>query len=159
MNVVFLDYDGVVNTAMWDDNGIDCRFNFPSDNKVNNFQAVQWVSEFCERYNYDIVVTSTWRVYDNYIECLRNGGLRGGIAVLGRTPEIHGGTRGDEVMAYLQEHTEIDNFIIFDDYSDMGCLSDHLILCDTRVGFGMPEFYKALELHTRMQLEKERTKF
>lgn len=54
MNVLFLDYDGVVNTPMWDDDGKRCTFNFPSDNKVNNFQCVQWVSEFCQRYDYKI---------------------------------------------------------------------------------------------------------
>ena len=61
--VVFLDYDqdGVVNTSMWNGKGTRCTYNFPSDNKVNNFQAVQWLSEACQKFHYDIVVTSTWR--------------------------------------------------------------------------------------------------
>ena len=64
MNVVFLDFDGVVNTPWWsrDESGdLKCKYNFPFDGKVNNWQAVQWVSEFCEKYNYDIVISSTWR--------------------------------------------------------------------------------------------------
>ena len=59
MNVVFLDYDGVVNTPMWDADGKHCRFNYSRDNKVNNFQAVSWLNRLYEDYKYDIVVTST----------------------------------------------------------------------------------------------------
>ncbi len=72
----FLDYDGIVNTPLWSADGKKCTFGYPFDNKVNNFQCVQWVSEFCEKYNYSIVVSSTWRLHNNYQECLQNGGLR-----------------------------------------------------------------------------------
>ena len=36
MNIVFLDYDGVVNTLMFDGENENPYFNFPEDNKVNN---------------------------------------------------------------------------------------------------------------------------
>ena len=68
--VLFLDYDGVVNTLMWNDKGTRVSYNFPKDNKVNNFQAVQWVSEFCLKCKYDIVVTSSWREDSNYKELI-----------------------------------------------------------------------------------------
>ena len=103
MNVLFLDYDGVVNTLMWDDVGKHCRFNHSRDNKVNNFQAVQWVSKFCREYGYDVVVTSTWRFEDNYKDCLINGGLWDGIQILGRTPYVSNGNRGDEIQKYLED--------------------------------------------------------
>ena len=56
LNVVFLDYDGVVNTPMWElrDGKWKYRHHQTYDGKVNNQQAVQWVSEFCEKYGYDI---------------------------------------------------------------------------------------------------------
>ena len=54
--VLFLDYDGVVNTMMWSDDGKHCGYNFPSHNRVNNFQAVQWISDFCIKYKFDIIV-------------------------------------------------------------------------------------------------------
>ena len=149
MNVVFLDYDGVVNTPMWSDDGKHCRYGMPSDNKVNNFQCVQWVSEFCQKYGYSIVVTSTWRMDNNYIECLKNGGLRDGIEVIGKTPILNGKTRGEEIKAFLSTHPEVDKFIIFDDESDMDDLKDHLILCDTAKGFGLTEFTKAERFHKK----------
>lgn len=149
-NVVFLDYDGVVNTPMWSPDGKICSFGFPSDNKVNNFQCVQWVSEFCQKYGYSIVVSSTWRFDSNYKDCLINGGLRSGIEILGRTPCMHGETRGAEIKQYMLEHPEIANFLIFDDETDMDDLIDHLVKCDSSIGFGENELHRAEILHEKM---------
>ena len=116
--VIFLDYDGVVNTPMWNEKGTSCRYGWPSDGKVNNFQAVQWVSEACKKFHYDIVVTSTWRLSEDYKECLINGGLREGIEILGKTDHLtvpEGWSRGHEIQKYLDEHPEINYFMILDD--------------------------------------------
>ena len=149
MNIVFLDYDGVVNTLMWDECGKKCGFNYPDDNMVNNFQAVQWVSEFCEKNGYCIVVTSSWRLQDNYIDCLNNGGLRDSVPVIGNTPYLRSSNRAEEIKQYLQTHPEIENYIIIDDLDEMESLSDHLILCNPDVGFGVSEYKKAVEMHKR----------
>lgn len=137
MNVIFLDYDGVVNTPMWDPDGKSCRFNFPSDGSVNNFQAVQWLSEFCQRFQYDIVVSSSWRTHPNYKECLINGGLRDGICILGRTPFLHGSDRGAEIKKWLEDHNRVENYIILDDdvFGDFPKLHHHhVVQCETSVG-------------------------
>ena len=147
MNVLFLDYDGVVNTPMWDDTGKNCRFNHSGDNKVNNFQAVQRVSKFCKECGYAIVVTSTWRFENNYKDCLVNGGLWDDIQILGQTPYVSTGNRGDEIQKYLEEHPEVENFLIFDDDSDMGDLLDHLIKTDSTFGFSMYNYDAAVQLH------------
>ena len=148
MNVIFLDYDGVVNTPIWNNDGTKCQFGMPKDNKVNNFQAVQWVSEFCQKYDYSIVISSSWRTCPNYKECLINGGLRQGIDILGRTEAINSvWERGIEIQHYLDEHPEITNFLIFDDENDMGDLIDHLVRCDANIGFVINEYEKACILH------------
>ena len=118
---MFLDYDGVVNISMWNEKGTKRCFGYPEDGRVNHFQAVQWVSEFCERGHYDIVVTSTWKKYPNYGECLRNGGLRQGIEILGKTEDLshERKRRGDEIKLYLDEHPEIRYYVIVDDIDDM----------------------------------------
>lgn len=137
--VLFLDYDGVVNTPMWNDAGTRCKFNFPSDNKVNNFQAVQWVSEFCNRFHYNIVVTSTWRRHHNYVDCLKNGGLRSGIEILGKTDDTYSLTRtcrGDEIKHYIDQHPQIKFYLIVDDEDDMlPEQANHFVKTDTVVGF------------------------
>lgn len=167
MNIVFLDYDGVVNTPQWQhiDGKWICRYSFPSDNKVNDTQALQWVSEFCEKYDYSIVVSSTWRYNDNYKECLRNAGLRNCIKVLGKTPISLGHGRGDEIGQWLSEHPDIQNYLIFDDDSDMGEHIGHLVKCTSSAGFREEEFKEAEKLHKKYfeqrlnevdKIEKER---
>lgn len=139
----------MVNTPMWSEKETRCLYAFPKDNKVNNFQAVQWVSEFCQKYNYSIVVTSTWRLEENYAECLKIGGLRDDTLIYGRTPCVPCGCRGDEIQKYLKDHPDIKNFVIFDDENDIGDLESHLVHCDPFNGFGENEFYEAISLHNR----------
>jgi len=135
---------------MWNDKGTVCSYGFPKQGKVNNFQAVQWVSEACQKFGYDIVVTSTWRLHDNYKECLINGGLRSGIEILGHTPRFSGQSRGAEIKAYLEEHPEITYYVIVDDEEDMLPEQfDHFICTDGNVGFGLTDFCKFERIYTK----------
>lgn len=134
--VLFLDYDGVVNTPIWNDKGTKARFNFPKDGKVNNFQAVCWLNDFCKRYKFDIVVSSTWREYPNYEECLRNGGLHKDIKILGSTPILPSRMRGKEIDMYLSEHPEIKYYLIVDDDDDLlDYQKSHFVKTNMMVGF------------------------
>ena len=185
MNILFLDYDGVVNTPQWRPHPADpsrmlCTYNFPSDNKVNDFQCVQWISEFCQKYNYHIVVTSSWRWEYNYKECLINGGLRQGIEILGKTPDYSrycGATRGDEIQAWLDiYHEENINFLIVDDTCEEDLevhkidyenkkiveldkfqtlkLQDRFIQTNTLIGFREPSFHYAEQFHQAFNANK-----
>lgn len=152
MKVVFLDYDGVVNTLWWGKKEGKYRFRFgtPSDGKVNNEQAVQWVSEFCALNGYSIVVSSTWRYSDNYADCLRNAGLRPEVKIVGRTPALPEMERGDEIGRYLEEHPEVTEYLIFDDDGDMGSHQKHLVKCNTYRGFGYDEFRQAEAIRRKL---------
>lgn len=135
---------------MWNEKGTSCNYGWPSDGKVNNFQAVQWLSEACQKFDYDIVVTSTWRFRDNYRECLINGGLRNDIEVLGKTPSLRDVSRGTEIKAYLDEHPEITYYVIVDDEADM--LPEqmgHFIMTDGDVGFTIKDFKKFKEIFNK----------
>lgn len=152
--VIFLDYDGVVNTPMWNDKGTKCTYNFPSDGKVNNFQAVQWISECCQKFHYDIVVTSTWRLKANYKDCLINGGLRPGIEILGCTEGLRYGDqrtcRGDEIAKYLADHPEINYYMIVDDEADMlPHQMDHFIQTNDDVGFNLADFKRFEKIYMK----------
>lgn len=148
--IVFLDYDGVVNTPMWNSDGTVCSYGFPKQGKVNNFQAVQWLSEACQKFGYDIVVTSTWRLDNNYKECLINGGLRKGIEVLGRTPRFSGQPRGEEIKAYIEDHPEILYYIIVDDEDDiLPEQINNFIQVDGDAGFNLREFKEFEKIFNR----------
>ena len=154
MNVLFLDYDGVVNIAMWDEKGKVCRFNHPSDNKVNHFQAVQWISKLCQDMDLKIVVTSSWRRHDNWKECLINGGLREGIEILGHTSTDRWGEREVVIEEYLEEHPEIEKYLIVDDEKLIG-FDGHFLQCDLNVGFSEREYFKALNMLKEMEPKTE----
>lgn len=152
IKVLFLDYDGVVNTIMWNETGTKNGYNHPDDGKVNNFQAVQWVSEFCQKYKYDIVVTSTWRKFENWRECLINGGLRKGINIIGCT-DVVGGKRGEEIKRYLEQHPEIKHYIIVDDEIADILQEQKRYFVQTKhsVGFGIAELYKCMDIYYKEQ--------
>lgn len=147
--VLFLDYDGVVNTLMWNEKGTKCSYNYPHDRKVNNFQAVQWISKFCQQCHYSIVVTSTWRMANNWRECLINGGLRSSIEILGCT-DITDGKRGDEIKHYLNEHQEIKYYIIVDDENELLAeQQSHFVQTNPLIGFGVREYQKCLKIYNK----------
>lgn len=135
---------------MWNAEGTVCSYGWAGQGKVNNFQAVQWLSEACQKFGYDIVVTSTWRLWDNYKDCLINGGLREGIEVLGKTPSINDVPRGAEIKAYLDEHPEILYYVIVDDEADM--LPEqmgHFIMTNGDTGFNLSEFKRFEEIFNK----------
>lgn len=158
--VVFLDYDGVVNRKMWElvDGKYVFRFGYPEDGKVNDSQAVQWVSEFCEKYGYDIVVTSTWRKYPQWDNCLRTAGLRDNIKILGAT-SLPAKDRAEEIGDYLNQNPQIESYLIFDDKKSLvendtierenvpSDLASHVVLCKTELGFGEKEYLDAVSIH------------
>ena len=151
MNIVFLDYDGVVNNIIWDPEKGRADYSHPFMGKVNNFQACQWLSEFCEKYDYKIVVTSTWRLHPNYKECLIAGGLRDGIEILGYVGRLSEG-RGAEIMEYLSQHPEIEKWLVLDaeDCSEgFSEIAEHQVLCLTNGGFNLEEFEQAKRLHEK----------
>ena len=135
---------------MWNEDGTHCSYGWSKQGKVNNFQAVQWLSEACQKFGFDIVVTSTWRKWDNYKECLINGGLRKGIEVLGKTPVFGTRPRGAEIKAYILEHPEIQYYIIVDDEADM--LPEQIsnfIMTDGDCGFTLKDFIRFDEIFKR----------
>lgn len=157
--VLFLDYDGVINTPMWNEKGTICRYNMPKDGKVNNFQAVQWISEFCQKFHFQIVVTSTWRTSPNWRECLINGGLREGINILGRTEDLwtpgSSPSRGDEIAKWLSDHPEIKHYIIVDDENSMlQSQQEFFIQTDGDIGFCERDFKKAKDIFIRDRSRK-----
>ena len=150
--ILFLDYDGVVNKSMWNEKGTKRSFGYPEDGAVNDFQAVQWVSEFCARCKYDIVVTSTWRSEPNYKECLIAGGLREGIEIAGKTEDLSesGGKRGDEIKLYLEEHPEIRYYVIADDIDEvLPEQRGHFVKVNEKYGFCEPEMEKCIEIYMK----------
>jgi DNA segregation ATPase FtsK/SpoIIIE-like protein len=114
------------------------------------------------------VVTSTWRKYPEWEQCLRKAGLRSCIKILGAT-SLPTKDRATEISDYLADHAEIEAYLIFDDdesllknenedtselgalFDEKGVHSDNLVLCNKEHGFGEEEYTMAVALHFRQK--------
>ena len=151
MNVIFLDFDGVVNTPVWDTIDREFKMNMPYHGFVNNRDAVEWIEAFCQIYDFNVVVSSDWRLNKNWRECLLCGGFMDSERVIDRTPhfpptsEKYG--RGHEIQTWLDEHPEVKNFLIVDDdISEM--LPEHkkhIIHTDEEIGFTEWNFNQCID--------------
>ena len=162
MNIMFLDFDGVVNTPMWDSSSQEFCMNMPYHGFVNNREAVRWIEAFCRVYNFQIVVSSDWRLNSSWRECLIFGGMSSDL-ILDRTihysasSELYG--RGHEIQTWINEHPAIENFIILDD--DISELLPHqlkhTIHTDSETGFTEWNFNQSIEKLYNGELKNEQT--
>jgi len=132
MRVIFLDFDGVVNTpATWGRHVIgDGRSALDPD-------KVGMVACLCERMDAYVVISSAWR-HDRTLTMLRDmltarGFVNAWAKVIGVTPNRIG-ERGDEIVAWLQEHPDVDEFVVLDDNDDMRGVHDRFVKTDWHVG-------------------------
>jgi len=122
MKILFLDIDGVLNSADW----------FSRRTKPQQFDNLHELDieltylfdEIIERTNCKVVLSSTWRLSETYQEDLERQGLNTN-AIIDRTPHmpLMGGVeameRGKEIKAWLDNHQEVTKYAILDDDSDM----------------------------------------
>ena len=148
--IVFLDFDGVVNTIYYRYYNREKQYKFryanSADGLVNNEQAIQWLNELYSHFPFDIVVTSTWRIHCNYREILYNSGLSFQISILGCTPNLSGAQRGEEIAQWIIDNKEqFADIIILDDDEDMDIMMPSLVKCDPYLGFTIYQYQECLK--------------
>lgn len=150
-NIIFLDFDGVVNTIYWSQ-GPDGVYNqnvFKSGHQeLNNKQAIGWLNELYRHCPYDIVVSSTWRLgmsVEELQDLLLRSGFDPEINVIGKTPVLYV-ERGREIQRWIDDNNYTGNFVIIDDDSDMCHLKNKLVQPNTYIGMTLYDFRKALKL-------------
>ena len=132
-NIVFLDFDGVLNLDI--------------NNYTGNFKAKEPIAnlnKFCIENEFKIVVISSWRKCLNYKEILYESGLDNSIEILGAT-DILKKERESEVIDYLEKHQNINKFIILDD-GDFFELKKYQIQTVFEKGFDNKKYQEACEL-------------
>lgn len=150
--IIFLDFDGVVNTPIWDTyNGkFKCSFSKPTDGRVNNFQAICWLNELHRLIKYKIVVSSSWRYLCkevSYSQCLYNSGLDKNIKIIGCIPVLPNRNKNDEINQWLNENKNVvDNYVILDDIPNLADHNSKLIRCNYNHGFGADELKRVIRI-------------
>ncbi len=165
LKILFLDIDGVLCTL---------RSHFAYGDKGGLMSAwditcCQMIRRLCKKYNYKIVISSTWRnstgrikVLDYYLAmyglidyCYKYPDMVTGAERLKledewKTPNserIPGKTRGTEIKMWLDKHPEVTKYIIVDDDVDMlDEQKPYLIKTDTDEGFGSDNMMQAMKV-------------
>lgn len=157
--IVFLDYDGVVNTYINYDygNGLERRYAWPKDNVINNKRAVDILNELYETYPFDIVVSSTWRTAPNYKECLYNGGLDPNIKIIGATPDLDWRWRDKEIQQWIDENNFTGSYVILDDepylFESTETTNHHLILVSGDYGLSRKSLKRVIRSFNYQEAE------
>lgn len=134
MKVIFLDFDGVLNSVEYWRRGSHRDANDTS--LMLDPAAVGLVNQIVRRTGAKVVISSSWRILPSMRanEALNRCGFIGDI--IGETPNLRDGVlvRGHEIQAWLDAHPEVKAFVILDDDSDMAHLAGNLVKTVHAVG-------------------------
>ncbi len=111
--VVFLDVDGVLNTRTTCERAPSEQYTGIDELRI---RILAGAMRECRASG--VVLTTTWKNlrpdHEDYIY-LKEGLSKKGIEILGKTEDPHVYQRGIGVLNYLDNHQEIDEFVILDD--------------------------------------------
>lgn len=148
MRILFLDVDGVLNnrhTRATTETGW-CF--------VDDFLVAR-VHKIVDATGALIVLSSTWRDDWNTEDESKNGHdfneLRAkfrefGMDFYDRTGAWQTRGRGWEIMAWMASVSDIESFVILDDWNDMGPISDHLIQTNPSLGLTEEQVQEAIKI-------------
>ena len=125
MKILFLDFDGVLNSVKWMRENPDMAnsmFLASVESKLDK-NAVALLNDVLAKTGAYVVISSTWRKCMSLVEIkevLYNNGFTG--KVVGATPRFakNGSShRGDEIQEWLDTgYIDVEKFVIVDDNSD-----------------------------------------
>jgi HAD domain in Swiss Army Knife RNA repair proteins len=156
MRIVFLDFDGVLNSHAY-----ARRLGREQDVLGLDEDAVSRLNRLVEQGGFpDVVVSSSWRhgrTVHELRELLHRAGFNG--CVIGKTPDCahktegglwHGAMRGNEVQSWLDlaplYDVQVEQFVIIDDDSDMAHLADRHIKTSFETGLTDADVDRAIKM-------------
>lgn len=116
MKVLFLDIDGVLNSAR----SCIAFGGYPLDLTAADLPtfdliAVAMIRNLCRAADLKVVLSSAWRKTHSF----ESIGRAFGLPLIDRTPSHPDGVRGGEIKAWLDDHPEVTAYAIVDDDGDM----------------------------------------
>lgn len=149
MKICFLDFDGVLNSGKF--LAAQDKKKFPSQREFRDAQIdpdkVELLNQIISASGTKIVISSTWRKLeplDELKKLLVSKGLIGEI--IGITPESCSGIRGEEIQEWLDDHPDVESFVILDDNQDMAHLLPRLIKTAFSDGLLKKHVNRAIEM-------------
>ncbi|MCM1140833.1 MAG: HAD domain-containing protein [Muribaculum sp.] len=151
MKIIFLDFDGVMDTASYcsylERKGMpECDLN---RRPYFDPKCIKYLQMIIDATGADVVVSSDWKYIDSYgdlIEMWKERGLPGFITDVTPNVSKH---RGDEIDRWLEECKTSVNYVILDDL-DSSCFNKHqlpfLITINPNIGLDYTSACKAIEI-------------
>jgi hypothetical protein len=142
MKLIFLDFDGVINSF-----GGEWQGEYEELDK----KCIENLNLLIEKVeDIKIVISSTWRIIrslDRLKDIMVKWGFKYPEIIIDKTPRLAGQRRGIEIYEWklYSKYRNIDNFIILDDDSDMEPFMNHLIQTDTDKGLTIEDVNKAVQ--------------
>ena len=157
MKVIFLDFDGVLNSRAWIQS-TRAKASSAIEQNLGMFDpaAVERLNFITDETKAKIVLSTSWRLMfslSDLIVLLQKVGTTG--EVVGATPanldwcaETYGTVqeRWEEIQTYLDESKDIEDFIILEDYEDMSHFGDRAIMTNHKVGLIDSEVERAISI-------------
>lgn len=113
MKIIFLDIDGVLNSE---------KYYRSVDRKRKNWnrfdpKVVGFIKRLVEEFSAKIVISSTWRfgAVKMLNDELTKSGLKKYLHKDWKTPQVYPSHRGTEIKMWLDNHSEVVNYLILDD--------------------------------------------
>jgi hypothetical protein len=139
MKVIFSDIDGVLNSSHKTEHDVLTEGGYLNTEMVSN------LNRLIRDTGAKVVISSSWRVINTQEEidaALKQAGFVGEI--IGMTPRSSHGFRGLEIREWHRGRTDIENYIILDDDSDMLLWqASHFFNTDHEFGLTNKIVYKA----------------
>lgn len=142
MKIIFLDFDGVIT--------------IPPKWYIRP-EKIKWIKKIVDETGAKIVVSSSWRmstvektkdiILDRPKRCPRNKMLQWFVDNLYDVTHTYKGLRGEEIKDWLNDHPEVENYVIIDDDGDM--LDEqiyHFVQTNYEHGIGESEAIYAIKI-------------
>lgn len=135
MKVIFLDFDGVLNSHEFmrarQEDILDCR----RESDALDPEAIARLNRLVAETGAVVVVSSSWRITRSVERLQQTLDERGFVGtVIDKTIDWYmcatryeKQQRGDEIRMWLDEHPEVESFIVLDDSSDMDAVVERHI--------------------------------
>ena len=115
MRVIFLDFDGVLNSSKY---LLHCE----ADGAAIDPSRMVLLKQIVDAANAKIVLSTSWREHwsNDLTDCNSTGVLinsifsKYGLQIFDKTPELHE-RREIEIKSWLDAHPEVENYVVFDD--------------------------------------------
>ncbi len=162
MNIIFLDFDGVLNSDSYHKHEIFGGRDFTvSDQllalrrdpeKMLDPKAVRCLKDICDASKSRVVISSSWRVWfttPRIINMFESNGWKN-PPIIGATPNLYpeGKSRGDEINSWLKENNkEHVRYIILDDVNNFHPYQKgQLFLTDIETGLTSEHIQSVLQM-------------